>query len=482
MRAWMLGGGAGVVQVSVVLIVAALSVPPPAGQWPNEEPAGSSDWHIYVVNYTGVAGYGGTLALDEYDLPHLSLNDWNSQSVKYARWDGVGWSIETVDANDHAYYSSIALDSDGLPHIAYDDPENDTLMYAWSDGNSWWTDAVYWTGFTVSFPSLSLDEDDYPLISYRQVVDYPACDDIRLASWNGTAWSNQTVECVFTSVGTSSLASDSHGNAHVAYGTRHANDDYLTYAKWNGTAWEIQTVDSGEGVGRYPRLALDADDRPHIAYTDYANKDLKYAAWNGTAWKIETVESTGDMGWSTSIALDSSGNPHICHVDQIERDLRYVWWNGSAWTTEIVDHEGDVGWIPSLAIDSDDLPHVSYFDNTNGMVKFATKADLAMPPVTTTLDIDPDTLNLKSKGRWITAYLSAENASVYDIDVSTILLQDALAPERWDYQNDVLMLKFNRQEFKDTMQVGESVQVKITGKWEDGTEFEAYDSIRVIEP
>ena len=44
------------------------------------------------------------------------------------------------------------------------------------------------------------------------------------------------------------------------------------------------------------------------------------------------------------------------------------------------------------------------------------------------------------------------------------------------------MLKSNREEFKDTTQVGESVQVKITGKWEDGTEFEAYDSIRVIEP
>ena len=101
--------------------------------------------------------------------------------------------------------------------------------------------------------------------------------------------------------------------------------------------------------------------------------------------------------------------------------------------------------------------------------------------IVTHLDIDPDTLNLKSKGRWITAYLSAENASVHDMDVSTILLQDALAPERWDYQDDILMLKFDRQEFKDTVQVGE-VQVKITGKWEDGSAFEAYDHIRVIDP
>ncbi len=55
-------------------------------------------------------------------------------------------------------------------------------------------------------------------------------------------------------------------------------------------------------------------------------------------------------------------------------------------------------------------------------------------------------------------------------------------PERWDYQDDVLMLKFDRQDFKDTVQAGDSVQVKITGKWEDGSAFEAYDTIRVIEP
>jgi len=100
----------------------------------------------------------------------------------------------------------------------------------------------------------------------------------------------------------------------------------------------------------------------------------------------------------------------------------------------------------------------------------------------THLDIDPDTLNLKSKGRWITAYLSTENASVRDIDVSSILLQDTLPPERWDYQDDILMLKFNRQELQSLLQVGDSIEIKIGGKWKDGESFEAYDYIRVIDP
>ena len=53
-------------------------------------------------------------------------------------------------------------------------------------------------------------------------------------------------------------------------------------------------------------------------------------------------------------------------------------------------------------------------------------------------------------------------------------------PERWDYQDDVLMLKFDRQELIAILEVGESVEIKMAGKWEDGTAFEAYDSIRVI--
>ncbi|MFQ6061360.1 MAG: hypothetical protein ACE5KV_08760, partial [Thermoplasmata archaeon] len=98
------------------------------------------------------------------------------------------------------------------------------------------------------------------------------------------------------------------------------------------------------------------------------------------------------------------------------------------------------------------------------------------------LDIDPDTLNLKSRGRWITAYLSTENGSVHDVNVSSVLLHDTLPPERWDYQDDVLMLKFNRQGLIAILEVGDSVEIRLSGKWKDGTDFEAYDYIRVISP
>ena len=97
-------------------------------------------------------------------------------------------------------------------------------------------------------------------------------------------------------------------------------------------------------------------------------------------------------------------------------------------------------------------------------------------------DINPKTLNLKSKRRWITAYLSVQNASIEDINISSILLQGTLMAERWDYQDDVLMLKFNRQEFMNTVVVGESIEIKISGKWKNGSDFWAFHYIRVRGP
>lgn len=119
-------------------------------------------------------------------------------------------------------------------------------------------------------------------------------------------------------------------------------------------------------------------------------------------------------------------------------------------------------------------------DGGNGTVDVT--VNVVAPSRTVSLSFRPGTLNLKSNGKWVTAHLSVEGASIDDIDVSSILLQDVLVPEKWGYKDDVLALKFSRQQFMDTVDVGDSMQVKITGEWEDGTAFEAYDSIRVIAP
>ncbi|MCK4365671.1 MAG: hypothetical protein KAW45_06445 [Thermoplasmatales archaeon] len=106
-----------------------------------------------------------------------------------------------------------------------------------------------------------------------------------------------------------------------------------------------------------------------------------------------------------------------------------------------------------------------------------------------TIDIDPDTLNLNSSGKWITCYIELPDGyDVTDIDISTILLNDVVPAENHptnigDHDNDGipdLMVKFDRQDVIDILEVGESVEIKITGELVDGIRFEGVDYIKVI--
>jgi len=99
------------------------------------------------------------------------------------------------------------------------------------------------------------------------------------------------------------------------------------------------------------------------------------------------------------------------------------------------------------------------------------------------IDIDPDTLNLGSKGRWITCYITLpEGYDVNDINISTILLEDKIPAEWGDIQGDILMVKFDRSEVEDMLSPG-TYNLKVTGDLTDGTSFKGYsDEIRVIEP
>jgi hypothetical protein len=112
------------------------------------------------------------------------------------------------------------------------------------------------------------------------------------------------------------------------------------------------------------------------------------------------------------------------------------------------------------------------------------------------VNVKPDTLNLKSKGKWITAYIELpEGYNIHDIDISSILLNDTIpvdmsAPTAvGDYDSDGipdLMVRFNRTAvcqliLSKGVMLG-NVTLTVSGKLYDGTEFEGCDTIRVRMP
>jgi hypothetical protein len=105
------------------------------------------------------------------------------------------------------------------------------------------------------------------------------------------------------------------------------------------------------------------------------------------------------------------------------------------------------------------------------------------------VDFDPDTLNLKSRGRWVTVYIELESPfGVADIDPATVLLNGTVPAEtRWasigDHDGDGipdLKVKFPRSVLG--LAPGDDVEVAISGALTDATPFMGVDIIRVIHP
>jgi hypothetical protein len=444
------------------------------------EPANGSKWRIETVD-GGHPSYGGftSIALDGNNYPHISYQaNWD---LRYAEWTGSKWNVTIVDYNGSiGYDTSIALDSDDYPHISYTDGTNRSLKYARWDGNSWRIEVVDSGHHSKTQTSIELDKNDYAHITYRDPVN----EDLRYAKWNGTKWDIQIVDSKGDMGWHSSLALDGNDNPHISYCDHGSWTFDLKYAKWTGINWSFETVDTGGKykVGLFTSIALDSNDYPRTSYHNVTG-ELNYAEWNGSKWNIETVDRDDHVGDTTSIALDTQDSPHISYLDSNNGDLRYAKLNGNNWSIEIVDSDGTVGVWSSIGIDLVNNPHISYWDYTSGSLKYATKAKLAPPSRSITLNIDPDTLNLKSKGRWITAYLATDNAKADDIDAPSLLLNDVIRAEWWNIQNETILLaKFDRATVQSIVSVSDSIDIKVTGQWKDGERFVAHDAIRVINP
>ena len=119
-------------------------------------------------------------------------------------------------------------------------------------------------------------------------------------------------------------------------------------------------------------------------------------------------------------------------------------------------------------------------------------------PTKWTVVIDPEILNLRSKGKWITVYIELPGGYyANEIDVSTVVLNGTVPAEQGptaidDYDGDGvpdLMVKFDRaavqQYILNSVDLTEhfiEVTLTVTGYLDDGTPFQGNDTIRVVSP
>jgi hypothetical protein len=178
--------------------------------------------------------------------------------------------------------------------------------------------------------------------------------------------------------------------------------------------------------------------------------------------------------------------------------------SGSDWTHSVVDIGAELVDDSFCGIPEnkrDQVGHVDIFIYTfsagfvdGDAILYVDDLSVVYKSVSATINIDPDTLNIKSKSskNAVTAYIELpEGYDVSDIDVGTVKLSTAngavqaqLEPaEVGDYGGDGtadLMVKFDREAVIAIVDVGEEVVLTVAGKV-GGTDFQGNDKIRVVQ-
>ena len=102
------------------------------------------------------------------------------------------------------------------------------------------------------------------------------------------------------------------------------------------------------------------------------------------------------------------------------------------------------------------------------------------------VSIHPETLNLRSGGRWITVRIYLPNdVDPEELDIGEVRLWiggKGTPPERVAAEDGYVVAKFSRQWVQERAPLGDEVEVRVTGELPGGEGFEASDTIRVINP
>lgn len=313
------------------------------------------------------------------------------------------------------------------------------------------------------------------------------------------------------------------GQSSISWGWK------ILYATSNdGVNWQkhgLVYARPGAGIG-HPCVLVDESGFYRMWYSEYDN----------VHWRIRHATSSDGIDWTDEgIAIDvgAPGDPDSKFVYEpgvlVEPDGTYVMYysvydgnpynyvdihyatspDGTAgsWTKEGLalahGEEGDYDSVqalrPIVTRDPDDLHRLWYIgkDKEYGRMMLAIESKEELEAK---IDCHPESLNMKSKGKWITCYIELpQGYDPKDIDANTILLNGVLPPEldpKYGFvvsqesyimdhdQNGIQerMVKFDRAEVQKLFGEQRVVLLAITGTLKDGTEFSGSDTIRGVFP
>jgi len=339
-------------------------------------------WTKTTADYGNEAGHENAIVVDSNGHVHIVHASGDGYAFTHSVYDGSSWTPTAIKNCEGSYCwdTHMVIDDNDELHAAYS-TNTGLVVYMHYDGSSWTSTQVS-ASAKVGPVGIALDSNNHPHISFVASGSYCG-NGLRLASYDGSGWTTNSIDSGSNKGCDSAIIIDGNDNAYIAYQDR--SQSKLKFATNKSGSWINYAPDTGgyniAYPGYYSSLAMDHQGQFHIAHYDSDNDDLRYSTGvpNG-AWNTDVVDTSGDTGRNPSIAIDAAGDPHIVYRAWNGWKLKYATLNPSSpnWQVSTIENGGSIGdgtgESNSIFIDDSGTMHVAYTDETNGVLRYATRS------------------------------------------------------------------------------------------------------------
>jgi len=317
----------------------------------------------------GQFGNGNATAVDAEGITHFVYYDSLARTMEYATRNSAGQWSATQEIDNSApfqgYYVSMALDPQGQPAVAYFDGNAGDLKFARYDGISWNVQTLDSRNSVGLYPSLTFDRNGLAVISYYRKTS----GDLKYAreQTDGT-FRTGSVDTRGDVGRSTAISVDSVGRLGIAYeDTTHG---FVKFAQLTtkATAWAATVADSKTRGVAFLSLAFSpADNSPWISYYDASPANLKVANFSNKSWHANDVVKKGAIGlFTTMMFVDEAAT--VVYWDKSNDALDLANLQDSTWNITTLKFNG--GRYAAATIDPTlDIVRYSYYDTASRFLR-----------------------------------------------------------------------------------------------------------------
>lgn len=275
----------------------------------------------------------------------FSRNMSSTSGIFYATLGSTGWSNVNVYGGSTYGNPSLRLDSSGYAHIAYEDrAQAPNIEYATNVTGAW---VRTFLGRGLS-PSVVLGPGGTRSFTFATSAIY-----LRTATM--PAWHGSTVTSQFGDMAPD-IATGPDGKPQITYTIPSGTYAGLRHGLWNGSGFTTTRIRYAGGTSS---IAIDEAGKAHIAFLE--SSVLLYGTNSTGTWVFEEVSFDGQYD-CPQLALGPSGQIHIAAL-RYKTDARIVWITrpGATWLVraDLPTSTTGVG-CPDIAVDGTDQPIITY--------------------------------------------------------------------------------------------------------------------------